>query len=160
MAAVDASRRAAAAGPSPDATLEGPAFPLAVKLLATALVAGIAWYGVNTISEMSRAGISYEAWLLMSIAGAAVAVLYYWILKSRTQLDATHLRQTWIWPKSVPLVDITRVKVIYVPGLAWLIAPRLRISARGKGQMVFHMADRTMLLTFVHNGLKVHPTAR
>ncbi len=47
------------------------------------------------------------------------------LLMGKTTLTAQSLEQTWIWDKKVELRDLAYVKLIRVPGLDWLIAPRL-----------------------------------
>lgn len=47
------------------------------------------------------------------------------LLMGKTTLTSQSLEQTWIWHKKVELRDLAYVKLIRVPGLDWLIAPRV-----------------------------------
>ncbi len=38
-------------------------------------------------------------------------------------------RADWLWRKRVNIADITQVKLISVPGLSWLVVPRLVVRA-------------------------------
>ncbi len=58
------------------------------------------------------------------------------------------MRQSWIWSKQVSWCDVTQAQLVGVPGLQWLIAPRLVLRVRGRGLMVFHTADRRVLGVF------------
>lgn len=75
------------------------------------------------------------------VAVAAVVGSGYWgILTSRTSCDGQCIEQTWLWRKKVNIADITQVKLISVPGLSWLVVPRLVVRA-GYGLTTFHAGD-------------------
>lgn len=132
---------------------EGAAFPLPVKGLATLLVAALLFWGVRASDQIVGTGWSIRAVLFMAVTLAVIALCYYWILRSRTAIDATSIRQSWLWRKEVALADITQIKFIYVPYMRWLIAPRLIVRARGRGLFVFHAADDKVLQKFAHLSL-------
>ena len=131
------------------ATAEGAAFPLTVKALASLLVAALLFWGIRAADQIVGVGWSAGAVAFMAITLCVIGLCYYWIMCSRTAIDATSIRQTWLWPKRVALADITQAKLIYVPYLRWLIAPRLIVRARGLGMFVFHAADDKVLQKFV-----------
>ena len=143
----------------PDDAVEGAAFPLAVKALASVLVAALVFWGVQALDQMTGAGWSTSAVLFMGVTLCVIGLCYYWILRSRTAIDASCIRQSWLWPKQVALADITQAKFIYVPYLHWLIAPRLIVRARGRGLFVFHAADQRVLQRFAHLSLGVAAVA-
>jgi hypothetical protein len=145
--------------PSP---LVGRAFSMPFRVLATVLVSSVAYWmwslwqkGLLAAESMASAGTSalktgtffglstQHGWLI-----AALLLLVYTlicILTSRTTLSETHVRQTWVWDKQMPLSELAYVKIIRVPGLDWLIAPRLYArSVLGKFN-VFYAADPHMI---------------
>jgi hypothetical protein len=133
---------------SPPATLEGPAFTGGVKLLATALVASVAALGWRARAELMDGRASLTSLLFLALVSVFVAIGYVAILRSRTRIDATHIEQTWIVDKRVAIADITQVKFVYIPGLTWLVTPRLIVKANFPGSMVFHAADTRVLRAF------------
>lgn len=140
--------------PQTDAeTAEGAAFPLPVKALASLLVAALVFWGVRAADQIVGTGWSAGAMVFMATTLCVIGLCYYWIMCSRTAIDATSIRQTWLWPKRVALADITQAKFIYVPHMRWLIAPRLIVRARGLGMFVFHAADDKVLQKFANLSL-------
>ena len=131
------------------AAIEGPAFTRSAKVLATALMLALMGWGLRSAGLIASRPWSIPAVLAMTIAIAAMVLCYGWILRSRTCIDPTHLHQTWFAPKRVALAEITRLKLIYVPGLAWLIAPRLVVRTRQPGSTVFHAGDPRVLEALV-----------
>lgn len=131
----------------PDA-LEGPAFPRTVKALATLTVAAMLAWGLRAAPSLWAAQWSgASAWLF---AGALAMVLWClsWIWRSRTAADARGVRQSWMWDKEVAWADVAQARIVALPGLEWLVAPRLVLRVRGRGLMVFHAADRRVLQAF------------
>ncbi|HYF42114.1 MAG TPA: hypothetical protein VEA35_06650 [Ramlibacter sp.] len=127
------------------ARVEGPAFPLLVKLLAVALVGAMLAWAARTAVPLLQADWTWGAAAVMVLAVVMVLWCLAWILRSRTEVDADTIRQTWMWPKEVKLADVTQARLVGVPGLHWLIAPRLVVRARGRGLLVFHVADPRVL---------------
>lgn len=136
-----------------NAVAEGAAFPWLVKLLATGLMAALLFWGLRAAGQVTAAAWSFSAIAFMVAALLVIALCYYWILRSRTRIDATSIQQSWLWPKQVALADVTQAKFIYVPYLSWLIAPRLVVRARGRGMFVFHAADQRVLQAFARLSL-------
>jgi hypothetical protein len=143
--------------PGKATAVEGPAFSVGVKLLAGALMLGLAVYGVRGIVRMSQQPDSLVVLGVMVLAVVCLAVYYAWMLRSRTRVDPTHIHQTWFRPKRVALVDITQLKLIFVPGLAWLISPRLVVRTREPGSIVFHAADAKVIEAFVRLAMRQAP---
>ena len=142
-----------------DDRAEGAAFPFAVKVLASVLMAALVFWGIQAFDQLTGAGWSTPAALFMGVTLCVIGLCYYWILRSRTAIDSSSIRQSWLWPKEVALADITQAKFIYVPYLHWLIAPRLIVRARGRGRFVFHAADQRVLQRFAHLSLGALATA-
>ena len=132
---------------------EGPAFPVMVKALATLLMAALTIWGVRVAGQVMATSWSLSAAAFLVITLIVIVACYYWILCSRTTITSTRIEQTWLWPKKVALADITQAKFIYLPYLAWLIAPRLVVRAQGRGLFVFHAADQRVLQAFARLSL-------
>jgi hypothetical protein len=131
----------------PHAPVEGSAFPLPVKLMASLMVAGVVAGGVDVAASLAAAQWSTAAAVLMAGAGVLLLLCLWWIWRSRTALDGERIRQTWMWPKQVAWSEVVQARVIAIPGLEWLIAPRLVVRARGGVVMIFHVADAKVLRT-------------
>ena len=141
------------------ASAEGPAFTRGVKALATALMIGVVVYGAQAAPAFFARRASWPAFMFMMLALGFVIVCFVAMLRSRTRIDRTHIHQTWISDKRVALKDITQIKLIYVPGLTWLIAPRLIVKTRSPGSIVFHTADRRVLEAFARLSIGEPPFA-
>ena len=125
--------------------LEGPSFTVAIKLLATLLVLGL----ITGATQAWQAG-TWQQWSPAARAMVALHMLtmlaaYGGMLKSRTSIDGQRIRQTGLWSKQVELAQITQLKLIHVPGLSWLVAPRLMVRSGGLGMTTFHVADERVL---------------
>ena len=140
------------------ATFAGPAYSRPAKAIATLLVAALGVTAVRNAGLLDAAAWPSAAKASLGLIAGAVAVCYYWILASRTSVDATHITQTWLWSKRVALADVVQAKFIYLPGLAWLVAPRLVVRARGRGAAtVFPAADPAVLREFARLSLGPAP---
>jgi hypothetical protein len=138
------------------ASAEGPAFPRLVCWLLTATTAAVFATGALAIDKPALQQASLASKLLV-LGGLATLVLFnYWVIKSRTHVDARVIRQTWIWPKQVLWADVTQAKMIYVPWLAWLIAPRLVVRGGAGMVTLFHAADDEVLKAFTRYSLAPH----
>ena len=132
---------------------EGAAFPVLVRCLVTALTTWVFAAGWQTLNEPVIRNASLSAKGLL-VAGLAVLVIVTsWVWRSRTEVTPTFIRQTWLWPKRVHWSDVNHAKLIYVPGLAWLVAPRLIVRSGAGLVTVFHAADHEVLLAFTHYAL-------
>lgn len=78
------------------------------------------------------------AWLLM-------AATVWAIERSRTRLNAEQLYQSWLWDKKMPIRELVYAKLIRVPGLDWLIAPRLYVRNLSGKFTVIYCADPAVL---------------
>lgn len=132
----------------PGLAAEGPAFPILVKVLASLLMAALVYWGLRTAGELAAVAWTGGALTFLALALVMIAVCYYWILRSRTCITETHIRQTWAWRKEVALADVAHIKMVFVPYLDWLIAPRVAVRVRGRGMVVFHASDRRLLQAF------------
>ncbi len=148
---MQAAPAGAPAGPPPfrfepsHGRVEGAAFSAAFKFLATVLVGGcIGWALRLWLHGHLGEGIGPNlAWFLAALA--MMAWTWWAIVRSRTSVDATELRQTWIWTKRMELRDLAYGKLVRVPGLDWLIAPRLYVRTLMGKFAVFYVSDRRLL---------------
>ena len=128
--------------------MQGPAFSVPFKVVATVLVfATAAWFlQLWLAGKVSGGAVSILTWFL-----AAMAMMFYtwWcIVRSVTRLDAVQLHQTWVWDKKMELRELAYGKLIRVPGLDWLIAPRLYVRSLTGKFAVFYAADPAMVAEF------------
>ena len=146
----------------PDAALraEGPAFPVVVRLLVTGLTLWVFVAGWQAMDQPSVRLASLEAKALVVAGLAVLLIVTGWVWRSRTEVNAEFIRQTWVWPKRVAWSDINHAKMIYVPYLAWLVAPRLVVRSGAGMVTVFHAADHDLLTTFTHYALSPELRAR
>jgi hypothetical protein len=112
------------------------------------MVAAMLAAGAGVAGDLMTAGWNTGAAVMLLVAVAMVLWCTVWIVRSRTAVDATHIRQSWMWDKEVLLADVTQARLVGVPGLSWLVAPRLVVRARGRGLLVFHAADPRVLAAF------------
>lgn len=132
----------------PAGVVEGPAFSLPFKLLATVIVGGCAFWLAKLWSQ-GALGSATTGGLGWFVAGMAVmAWTWFSIMRSRTRLDAQGLHQRWIWDKHMALDDLAFGKLIRVPGLDWLIAPRLYVRTLVGKFAVFYAASPELLAEF------------
>jgi hypothetical protein len=132
-------------------TLRSPAFSKPFKVLALALVLGLglwAW-NLNGFQASSEHLWIWAAWLLM-----AYTAVHVWI--STSQLTEQGLEQSWIWNKKVEMRDLAYVKLIRIPGLDTLVAPRLYARTLMGKFTVIYACDRGMLEEFQRLGKELH----
>ncbi len=123
--------------PSQGPEMAGPAFSTPFKLLAGLIVWGTAgWFAQLWLAgQMPGDTVSIRSWF---IAGLAIMVWTWWVIvRSVTRIDGATLRQSWVWGK-----------MIRVPGLDWLIAPRLYVRTLMGKFGVFYAADPAMIREF------------
>ncbi len=131
----------------------GSAFSLVFKLLGIAIVAAcIGWaFAAWSSGQLARtAGPAAGSGLYWMLAALALMLYTLWcILTSRTTLDSTHITQSFVWEKKFELRDLAYAKLLRVPGLDWLIAPRLYCRTLLGKFAVFYAADPAMIAQFV-----------
>lgn len=144
--------------PADDASVAGPAFPVATKFLAGLLLAAVAFYGrraADGFFALGREGLPVIG--LLAVLGVALGIAWWWILSSRTTVYADRIRQTWWSTKEVRLADITQTKLILLPGLTWIVVPRLVVRTRSPGSVVFHAGDARLAAAFARISLGMPP---
>jgi len=127
-----------------NAHLTGPAFGTGYRLIATGLMAVLAFWGIRLLMSPIRDQLDPNI-----VGGALLAyglLVYMWwiMMRSTTTLTSSTLSQTWFWSKSSPLAQISYVKFMRLRGLEWLVAPRLYVRT-GPGPFVSYFAASSEL---------------
>lgn len=128
--------------------VEGPSFPVTIKVAATALVAALAYFAWHALDAAAWSALDTGGRLFLFAASGVAASGWWGVLTSRTRFDGTQISQSWLWAKSVQLRDVTQVKLIHLRGLEWLVVPRLLVRAGGLGLTTFHASDPAVLAAF------------
>jgi hypothetical protein len=128
--------------------VEGQAFSLPFKLLATVIVGGCAFWLAQlwSVGALGSAKTGGLGWFLAGIA--LMGWTWFHIMTSRTRIDGKGLHQRWIWDKHMELDDLAFGKLIRVPGLDWLIAPRLYVRTLVGKFAVFYAATPELIAEF------------
>jgi hypothetical protein len=129
-------------------SLEGPAFPILTRVLATLLIAALAAKGAQVSDRVNWQAVDSPMILFGVMAAIAVLGGYWAILTSRTSINATYIRQTGLWNKEVKIAQIASLKLIHFERVAWLIAPRLIVRGGSLGAQTFYCADPRVLHAF------------
>ncbi|MGJ7494087.1 hypothetical protein ACSFA8_03340 [Variovorax sp. RT4R15] len=134
--------------PSGGNAVEGQAFSLPFKLLATVIVGGCAFWLAQlwSVGALGSARTGGLGWFLAGIA--LMGWTWFHIMTSRTRIDRQGLHQRWIWDKHMALDDLAFGKLIRVRGLDWLIAPRLYVRTLVGKFAVFYAATPELIAEF------------
>lgn len=130
------------------AALESAAYPVTVRALALIWLAALAALGLRVAPQLVHAHWPGGSLALIGAAALLVLCMGIAIARSRTRLDGDELSQSWLWRKRVRAADATSVKLVDIPGLRLLVAPRLLVRRRGGGMTWFHSADAQLLIAF------------
>ncbi|SDI61915.1 hypothetical protein [Variovorax sp. OV700] len=134
--------------PSQGDAVEGQAFSLPFKLLATVIVGGCAFWLAQlwSVGALGSAKTGGLGWFLAGIA--LMGWTWFHIMTSRTRIDRKGLHQRWIWDKQMAFDDLAFGKLIRVRGLDWLIAPRLYVRTLVGKFAVFYAATPELIAEF------------
>ena len=134
--------------PSQGDAVEGQAFSLPFKLLATVIVGGCAFWLAQlwSVGALGTAKTGGLGWFLAGMA--LMGWTWFHIMTSRTRIDRQGLHQRWIWDKHMALDDLAFGKLIRVRGLDWLIAPRLYVRTLVGKFAVFYAATPELIAEF------------
>jgi hypothetical protein len=125
-------------------TLTSPAFSLPFKVLALTLVLGLAIWAYQLYGLQMAHSEHLWIWAAWGIMAYTVGHL----VLGKTRLTAQTPEQTWIWHKKVELRDLAYVKLIRVPGLDALVAPRLYARTLMGKFTVIYACDPQMIEEF------------
>jgi len=129
------------AGPQP--ALSGSAFGPLFKALAWTMSLGLgAWTWRLGIDWRT----SHGAWV--AVAWAMLVCIAWFIQNSRTRIDAQGIEQSWMWRRQVALRELALLKVMRVPGLEFLIAPRIYVRTLSGRFHFFYCHDQRLLEEF------------
>ena len=132
------------------AAVSGPSFPVSVKIMATAMMLALLVFGAMTFLGPGKGptpALAAGEWVFLVAVTAVIGTGYWSIVTGRTSCDGQAIEQTWLWRKKVSLADITQIKLISVPGLNWLVVPRLVVRT-GFGLTTFHAGDPAVYSRF------------
>ena len=134
--------------PSGGDAVEGQAFSLPFKLLATVIVGGCAFWLAQlwSVGALGSARTGGLGWFLAGVA--LMGWTWFHIMTSRTRIDRQGLHQRWIWDKHMAFDDLAFGKLIRVRGLDWLIAPRLYVRTLVGKFAVFYAATPELIAEF------------
>lgn len=136
------------AGAALDAGLRGPSYPLATKWLATLLVAAVAAWFTRLWPELQALPWKPEALPFVAAVVGIIGTGWWIVLTGETSIDNRAIRHKALWTREVALADITGVKLVRIPGLDALIAPRLVVRRKGFGVTTFTAGNRQLLGAF------------
>jgi len=131
-------------------SLESPAYPRFVRILAVIFVVDLIAFGLWTMPALSGESWTYGSIALFGLAAVCIAWMGYWIVNSRTRLEGDELTQTWLWTKRVRASEVAQLKLVHWPWLQSVIAPRLLVRRRNGAVGWFHSADARLLTEFAH----------
>ena len=131
-----------------DQVVSGKAFSVAFRVLALLLVEGVAWwaYVLWSNGKLGASMTSSVLWLLAALVLMFITVFY--VFRSVTSVSSSHLKQSWIWNKEMPIRDLAYVKLIRLRGFDWLIAPRLYARTHGGKFASFYASTPDVLKQF------------
>ena len=126
--------------------VEGPAFSRVFQTLTTLVVGGcFSW----VVRLWLRDAITIGPGMMWVAAGLVLMSWTWWsVLRSRTTITNQVIEQRWIWNKRLPLADLAYVKLIRLPGLDWLVAPRLYARTLSGKFLVFYGATPQLVAEF------------
>lgn len=131
----------------PEGDVAAPAFSKTFKLFATSVVLmAWAWGWQLWFLDVLSLTLQSSGWII-----AALAMMTYtlWhVLRGRTRVDAQAIEQSWVWTKRMELSQMAYAKLVRVPGLEWLVAPRLYTRSVTGRMAVFYTADPALLAVF------------
>ena len=126
----------------------GAAFPWSLRILAMLAVLALGGQAWRTLQALPIASLPRDTLLLAGLAAAIVLAGLWHMLRARTSIDATHVTQTGLWTRRLALAEVQRVDILHLPGLTWLIAPRVRLHMSSRGSYVIHTSDPRVLERF------------
>jgi len=129
-------------------SLESPAYPRFVRILAVIFVVDLIAFGLWSMRALSSESWTYGSIALFGLAAVCIAWMGYWIVNSRTRLEGDELTQTWLWTKHVRASEVAQLKLVHWPWLQSVIAPRLLVRRRNGAVGWFHSADARLLTEF------------
>ncbi|MDA8452571.1 hypothetical protein M5C97_16555 [Acidovorax sp. NCPPB 3859] len=131
--------------------IESAAFPPLVRLLAVAIVGGLAAFALWSIPALRSAQWTFPALATFGLAAVLIGWMGWWMVFSRTRFsseDGGVIVQTWLWDKRVRAADVASFKIVHWPWFRAVIAPRILLRRKGGGITWVHAADAGVLVAF------------
>lgn len=120
----------------------GPAYGRGMKIMATALVAGLALLTLRVLWRTDGWAGSDAGWLL-GLSGVAIAVSWWQMLTSTTTVDAQGIRQSGWVDKSMRWDEVAATRL-----LSPHLAPRLVVKARFGRPRAFYAGNAELAAVF------------
>lgn len=123
---------------------------MTLRVLATGLVVALLYYAATALlspSGQQMRSLSASEWAFVATVTAVIVSGYGVILTSRTCCDHECIEQSGLWRKRVQLAEITQIKLVSLPGLNWLVVPRL-IVRTGLTYTTFQAGDPAVFARF------------
>lgn len=123
-----------------------PSYPISYRIAATGVVLGLALGAWHTRSKLLQ--LTWSDTMTLFVVAALVTVLmgYGHIVGSRTTVHEDAIEHGWLWTERIAWSDVLQVQLLHWPALAWLVAPRLVVRARGRGRLRIPLAESNSLL--------------
>ena len=131
----------------PQQDVAGPAYGPGFKIVATVLTVALLAYGASVAWRFPLLSFGIGVKALLGGAAAMLAVSYYWFLRARTTIDASGIRQSWLYDKQVLWSDVRGAKMIGIPYAGWLFPPRM-IVRTGSSFTTFNGGSQEVLIEF------------
>ncbi|MDB5798969.1 MAG: hypothetical protein JWP36_2871 [Paucimonas sp.] len=131
----------------PARTVTGPTYGAGFKILASVVCAVLVLYGIRIMLRFPLLQYGFAVQMLLLGAGLMLVLSYYWFLRSVLTIDASGIRQTWLYDRRVEWRDVRSAKMIGIPYLSWLFPPRLVVRT-GTAFVTFNGGSRDLLVEF------------
>jgi hypothetical protein len=131
----------------PEKSVAGPAYGPGFKIIATLLTVALLVYGASVAWRFPLLSFGIGVKALLGGAAVMLAVSYYWFLRARTTIDASGIRQSWLYDKQVLWSDVRGAKMIGIPYAGWLFPPRM-IVRTGSSFTTFNGGSKEVLIEF------------
>ncbi|MBC7858195.1 MAG: hypothetical protein H7Z39_05335 [Burkholderiaceae bacterium] len=131
----------------PRHSVSGPAYGVGFKVFASIVTSGLLGYGVSVALRFPLMEFGFGVKVLLLGSAAMLGVSYYWFLRAVTTIDATGIRQSWLYDKRVEWREVRGAKMIGIPYLSWLFPPRMVVRT-GNAFVTFNGGSREVLIEF------------
>lgn len=126
-------------------SLRGASYPLSYRIAATLAILGLVYGAWQTREALAALEWSSSTLLLVAAVAGMVLFGYGQIMRSQTWVHPDAIEHGWLWTERTAWADVSQVHLLHWPALAWLIAPRLMVRARGKGRQRIPLSDPSSL---------------
>ena len=154
--------RPAPPGPAADDDIAAAsaAFPTFPRVFAVLIIVLLAVAAAGASEQLRHAVWTPGSVVLLAAAWVCIAWMGWWIFNSRTRLAGDTLVQSWIWTKRARAGDVAQLKLVHIPLLDWIVAPRLLVRLRSGAMLWFQAADVRVLQAFCDRVARHRSAAR